>query len=513
MASTGPIDTCLFLGEWERCRFDTHASYRQRAETVLCDLQLRVRSAASSLDAWILVAESRKKLEMAAAAALSNTMEELEATWRPQRLEAIDGGAATWLLTSERAHAANLASRAALWGGVVPAESASLKRRYQSLCELVSPSGDVVSCVRAWDTAHEVAVKAWQSHNERLAAADRAQKEDQAPPDSWLSEVQYREKGREHIKMQTVAVNRLVEVAETLARLEIDRTTFWDSFAVAYTRTQEGSRTTSTSVAVCSTPPQVRSQTGESAGTDETPSQEPSGGLGSDASALSPPVMPDIPSNSGAVLWRKRVVTLAPNGYFGFGGGGWRDSAILVLTIHGYLHLFAVSNLADSSRQNEGTKPSEDKSVCQSKDHTEESNEELVESDIRASVYVPLATRCVFQKRGKECTLDVAEPEAVSNATTGSTVNAASSAGVNQNAHEGSAGATVEGTTNTVAKGSATNSGTGGALMRWIRRDKEVQPVPRRVQARVTSAEDFADLERRCHDFVRRGQCARANRC
>uniref|UniRef100_A0A7S4SSQ9 Uncharacterized protein n=2 Tax=Alexandrium monilatum TaxID=311494 RepID=A0A7S4SSQ9_9DINO len=162
-----------------------------------------------------------------------------------------------------------------------------------------------------------------------------------------------------------------------------------------------------------------------------------------------------MPSASGAVLQRTKVAMQASGGLFGLGGSTWREGATLVLTLHGYLHMFF---LEASSKAPKASGPAGRPVTAE--------DEELVESAIKASVYVPLATRCVFLRKGKELTLDLAEAEAAE----------------------------------------APPPSKPGPLSRWMGRGGDAQPLPRRVQARVADAQVFQELEQRCHDFVRRGQ-------
>ncbi|CAE8645316.1 unnamed protein product, partial [Polarella glacialis] len=111
----------------------------------------------------------------------------------------------------------------------------------------------------------------------------------------------------------------------------------------------------------------------------------------------------------------------------------------------------------------------------------DEEGEELLESAIKASVYVPLATKCVFQRRGKEFILELAEQEVVPEAP--------AEASPDSRAVRAAAG-----------------------LQKWFREKTSPgsQPVPRRVHSRLADAEKFTELENRCHEFVRRGHSLRA---
>jgi len=56
------------------------------------------------------------------------------------------------------------------------------------------------------------------------------------------------------------------------------------------------------------------------------------------------------------------------------------------LTIHGYLHLFLPDPKDPKAKE-------------------AEAETELVEADVKASVYAPRATKCVFQRKGQELEL------------------------------------------------------------------------------------------------------------
>jgi hypothetical protein len=164
-------------------------------------------------------------------------------------------------------------------------------------------------------------------------------------------------------------------------------------------------------------------------------------------------------------------------GMFGIGGGGWHDGCTLVLTLHGYLHVFGATTApckaADTSAQ---FTASRDEQAPTSDASGSELEEELVESAIKASVYVPMAVRCVFLRKGKEYSVDLAEAEAT--------------------------GASDK-----------QPGGLGSGLRRWLSKDgsgaKGTVVPPRKVQARVEDEFEFSTLERRCHEFVRRGQSFR----
>mmetsp|Transcript_123330 Transcript_123330/g.308076 ORF Transcript_123330/g.308076 Transcript_123330/m.308076 type:complete len:517 (+) Transcript_123330:160-1710(+) len=488
MSSSSAPESCLFMAEWEVVRVQIHGVRRQHAEQILCDIQLRARGGLAALDAWSTVLEARKALEEAAASAAIKATSELEARWRPVRVDAHDGEAAAWLLAAERAHAEARAASAKRWAVAAPADCNPLKRRHQALVD--SANGSLPEVVRAWDAAHEAAVQAWQAHNERLESTARAVAEERAPPDSWLSEVRYRERARA-VLVQQAATERLLEAkAMELVALEVDRARVWGAFASSYSAACNGFAASPEAAAMASmvllpSVPTVRL---------------PGGMPPSDAPLERPlPQIPDMPSAGGAVLQRMLVAMQAPAGLFGLGGGGWRDGAILVLTLHGYLHLFYSDAGSTSS------KPA-------TEDNAAAEDEELVESAIRASVYVPMATKCMFLQKGKELVCEVSEPTEAAPAGSGSSSGAAGGGG----------GLADAAASPVVAAGSSTpGSGSGGlgaaasaassGLRRLLSRSPTgLEPVPRRVYARVANAAEFRELEGRCHEFVRRGQGLRA---
>lgn len=200
---------------------------------------------------------------------------------------------------------------AKLWASAAPEGGSQLIQRLQALSERLSSK--VVTAIRLWDESHEAAAKAWQSHHERVEEAARAMKEERAPPDSWLSEVQYRERARTHISQQAQVDELLLGTAQDLAALELERAEYWKSFAQCYSSScaQRG-----------------LSLLGEVPILKSSPCQ-----------ALTLPPLCDMPSAQGAVLQRVSASMMAPSGLFGR-TSGWREGATLVLTIHGYLHLF-----------------------------------------------------------------------------------------------------------------------------------------------------------------------------
>merc|ERR1712008_90414 len=131
------------------------------------------------------------------------------------------------------------------------------------------------------------------------------------------SEVRYREQARKHLGYQGSSESSMIQAATTLAALEAERSRLWDGFAASY---QEVS---------CATGG-AHPQRAPSLGHHELDSSWWS----------SLPEVPDMPSASGAVLMRGSVSILAPSGLFGMGGTAWKQGAKLILTLHGYLHLF-----------------------------------------------------------------------------------------------------------------------------------------------------------------------------
>jgi len=250
------------------------------------------------------------------------------------------------------------------------------------------------------------------------------------PPDAWLSEVRYRENARVYVTVQADADSVVAEIVGEfrVKRVNISQemsssyrqvASFGDGLATPVSDAPQDAHEdwfgTAVKVAAICPPPEVRLCVGE-------------------ADVWEP--FPEMPKAHAAVLHRIGVSAPIPAGFLGFGGGGWREGFSLVLTVHGYMHLF---NTPDE--------------------------QELVESAIVASVYVPSVTRCVFIRRGAECTADLAEAEALEQAA---------------------------------AKPSYVDK-----AREFMRRS--ASELPRRVQARLPVA-DSEGLERHCHQFVRRGQ-------
>merc|ERR1711971_690951 len=90
-----------------------------------------------------------------------------------------------------------------------------LLKRLRLLAEGLSQNGKVIAAVQAWDQANAAANEAWQEHNDRLQAAAKAVAEEQAPPDSWLSEVRYREMARAYLAYQVAAEQQLLPAAQS----------------------------------------------------------------------------------------------------------------------------------------------------------------------------------------------------------------------------------------------------------------------------------------------------------
>ncbi|CAE7384658.1 atpH [Symbiodinium microadriaticum] len=423
---TMETETCLFLSEWEAVRCKAHAVWRKWAEDELCRQQLQIQCGSTSLQSWLSVMETQKKVLEGAAAATAQALAEVESHWRPVRLEATDGGPASWLLSAEQAKVASFKARAAQWAA--PAGGSDLRKRQQALSDHVQ--GQVVSAVRGWDQAHAAAEAAWLSHHQRVEETSRAIAQDKAPPDSWLSEVRYREQARKHLSEQAATEELLLGAASKLHDLEAERAIYWQAFVEAYR---------AWSAADVPSPGEEHMM--------PSPAKPPEVQL---------PEVPDIPSAGGAVLQRVPAAMVAPGGLFGLGGGGWREGATLVLTIHGYLHLFYSDPKAATAKP-------------------EDAGPELVESDIQASVYAPMATKCVFQRRGKELILELAEPEATP--------------------PEGSP--------------SSEKPSAAASLRKWWS-GKAQEPVPRRIVARLSCPDEFKELEGRCHEFVRKGHALRA---
>lgn len=463
-------DFCLFLTDWEAARAHGHAVRRKRAEGIISNLQARARNGAASLEAWLGAIESRRRLLEVASGAATQAATDLEARWRPQRLDQSDGEAAAWLLAAERAHAAELVARASRWAAAVPAEAAELRRKHQALCNALA--GSVLSDLRAWDASNESLGQAWQKHNERLEEAS-ALPADQAPPDMWLSEVRYREQARAHLDLQATAERVLAESMESLVALEGSRAAFWRQISVTYGQLHGADSIGAPAIA-------CESEGGKSPQAPGLPQAPLVQILGSCTGEEPPPPLPEMPTASGAVLHRMPVSVQTTAGLFGRGGGQWRPGATLVLTLHGYLHVFGgdaapaapPGGASELAAQGEGsTAPNP-----QAEGATPSSQEELVESAIVASVYVPMATKCVVLRRGKECTLNVAEAEVAD-----------------------------------AAPATPAPGGVAGGFRRLMGRASAAGPAPRKAFVRIDDEAEVAKLEARCHDFIRRGQGMRSS--
>lgn len=488
--------TCLFLSEWEAARAQSHNRLKISAEAKLLDLQSRVRTALASLEAWMAVVATRRKLEEATSIAALKALDELDARWRPQRLELIDGDIAGWLATWERANAEETRARASRWSAAVPSGAEELQRLHQVLGDALW--GSVASAVRDWDQSHGVATQAWFEHDGRLKAASRAIEQEQPPPDVWLSEVRYREVARNHLQLQAVTEQALNEAQKRMESLETQRASFWTAFSSAYCEAANRGQLSGPMSEVCQGTEPMPGETLLSVKHDRLRGPPPlSFPRFGQPDVPSPDPLPDMPSASGAILLRNKAFMKAPPGFLGFGGGGWLDGATLVITLHGYAHLFAgVSSCSSRSRSKatdgcttSGTQESDAAPAGYPNPPGEGDSgvppeDELVEAAIKASVYLPMATKCIFLRKGKEFTLDLAEGE------------------------------------DTVAPSSASNSassdtqagGAQAALRKLLRRDAVPHPVPRRLCAKISDESAFSELEKMCHDFVRRGQHLRKHR-
>lgn len=434
-------ENCLFLAEWEVSRCACHDARRKKAESALCHLQLRIQNALVALTSWLTILETHRKLNEVAAQASFKALEELEARWKPVRLQAYDGPAADWLMASEKTFADSLAASAQLWGSALPDGGQNLRIRQQALADYVQSS--VVKSFLSWDQAHQAAIQAWLSHKQRLQDTIQAVAEERAPPDAWLSEVRYRELARKHLSEQASAWELLSKACDVLVSLEVERTSYWERFTTAYQGAL--SQASTKSLKVCEQLARVINADVQSLG----------------IANLQPlPEIPDMPTSSGAVLQCARAAMSCPGGVFGLGGQVWKEGAILVLTLHGYLHLFCpnVKTLANAET-----------------DSFAEIETELVEAAIRASVYVPMATKCVFQRRGKDLTLDLAEQEIE----------------VAESLPSGASAAVV-------------------GLRKFFSKPGN-EPIPRRVHAKLFDSDKFIELEKRCHEFVRRGHGLRSS--
>lgn len=409
MAEAAEKESCLFLSEWEAARRENHAIRRKYTEGELCRQQLQLQSALTSIKSWLAVVETRQRLHQVAFNAAVQALDELDSRWRPLRLEP-DAAPAAWLVASERQALQGLTK---CWATAAPEGGQNLIQRFQTLSDHLS--SQVVSAIRLWDESHQAAEQAWQNHHERVEEAARAIAQERAPPDSWLSEVQYRERARKHVTDQAAADELLLSTAQQLAILEAQRVEYWKSFAESY-----------------------RSCCGQQGVVvqEEAPSM-----VSTSFQAPQMPVLPDMPTAFGAVLQRV-------------------SAAMMVLTIHGYLHLFLPDPKDPKAAKTDGDTP------------------ELVEADVKASVYAPRATKCVFQRRGQELVLDLAE-----------------------------ASADGDGTGTASVGGTASGSSTGWRT--WFAKAEKTEPL-RRIHAKMSDPQQFVELENHCHNFVRRGQALRS---
>ncbi|CAK9089511.1 ATP synthase subunit delta [Durusdinium trenchii] len=388
-ASSTEKESCLFLSEWESARHEHHLCRRKHVEKELHRQQLQLQSALASLNSWLAILESRRKLNEVAASAAAQALSELETRWRPLRLE-LDAEVAGWLLGAEQSYAAKLSGQAKLWAAAAPEGGTSLRQRLQALSEHLASR--VVAAIRLWDESHQAAEQAWQSHHERVEEAARAISQERAPPDSWLSEVQYRERARKHVTELGLVEELLRSSAEQLETLEAQRAEYWTSLAESYRVLVEIWVTVQIGTVEAPPAPPAPPAPHSGSSCDDTSSDVPRLKLGSlEPAATLPPWLgdncggkwlPDMPTAYGAVLQRVPAAMMTPSGLFGR-GSEWREGATLVLTIHGYLHLFLPDPKAKKTTENSP----------------------------EASVYAPRATKCVFQRRGQELVVDLAEQE------------------------------------------------------------------------------------------------------
>jgi len=363
--------------------------------------------------------------------------------------------------------------------------------------------------MRAWHAAHDAAMQAWECHNERLQATARAEAEGCAPPDSWLSEVRYRERARAELAQQAVVEQLLNSKTAELVALEVERGQVWVAFTSSYRgacgaacaqvgRGQSDAEAagSSSEAAPWLPPPPLLRAPGLAAAAATASAGDAPVSAAQEPSVL--PQVPDMPSAGGAVLQRLNVAMQAPAGLFGLGGGGWRDGATLVLTLHGYLHLFYMADAEKASAKVAGESNS--------------AEEELVESAIKASVYVPMATKCMFLQKGKELVLEVSEP-AEGTASTASPVPATSPGASFSKPPDETTAASPAAGSNSAGSGQGVGLGerASSGLRRLLGRPSGNEPLPRRIYAKVTELVDFRDLESRCQGFVRRGQGFRAS--
>lgn len=61
-ASSTEKESCLFLSEWESARHEHHLCRRKHVEKELHRQQLQLQSALASLNSWLAILESRRKL-------------------------------------------------------------------------------------------------------------------------------------------------------------------------------------------------------------------------------------------------------------------------------------------------------------------------------------------------------------------------------------------------------------------------------------------------------------------
>ena len=89
-------ETCLFLAEWEAVRGKAHAVRRKWAEDELCRQQLQIQCGSTSLQSWLSVMETQKKVLEGAAAATAQALSEWRVIgglcdWRPRTVDLLLG--------------------------------------------------------------------------------------------------------------------------------------------------------------------------------------------------------------------------------------------------------------------------------------------------------------------------------------------------------------------------------------------------------------------------------------
>lgn len=486
VAEKTTVDSSFSLADWELERAQSHETMKNIADRTLCDLQLRARGGMTALDSLQAIIQAHRVLEEANISASTQALNEVETRWKPVRTEEIDGEAAAWLMAAERAQVAVHRANAARWASVLPQQFPNVRKTFEGLVDI---TGNVLpQTLRSWHACHDGACNAWQQHSERLQAVQIAENEGTAPPDPLLSEVRYRERVRSEVALRAQVEAALKNCSQGLVVAENDRGTLWQTFTSSYYSACSVAHASAQSNAVGAAALEVGiSVSGQSAGyAPNLPWLAGAPALKLPLSASSSeaerqfsslPRMLNMPSAIGYVLQRLQVAMKAPTGFFGLGGGGWQLGATLILTMHGHLHLFySESEKADKSESN-------GEFLC---------GEELVESAIKASAYVPFASKCVFLQKGKELIIEVAECEDHPANHTGDATNSDASSISSHQVSPKPAAAIV--------------SGSAAGLRKLFGQSPSYpNPIPRRVYARTDSVDEFRALEKHCHNFVRRG--------